>query len=127
MQTQPAALGARYLFLSPTGMAVALAALAFLRGLFAWPFLLLIHRRMGMGMMRGGVPGQVPGQMPGQIPGQMPGQYHGAMGAHMWLHVWWALPALWLASIVAAAIAGAIFAVIYNFVAARANRNQPAT
>jgi hypothetical protein len=120
MQTQPAAVGARYLFLSPTGMAVALAALAFLHGLFAWPFLLLKHHHMGM--MRGGMSGQLPGQVPGQMPGQVPGQFPGAMGGHLWLHVWWALPALWLASIVAAAIAGAIFAVIYNFVAARANR-----
>jgi hypothetical protein len=121
MQTQPAAVGPRYLFLSPTGMAVALAALAFLRGLFAWPFLLLAHHRMRM--MQGGVPGQGPGQMPGQ----MPGQFHGAMGAPMLWHAPWALPALWLASIVAAAIAGAIFAVIYNTVVARVSRNQPAT
>jgi hypothetical protein len=121
MQTQTAAVGPRYLFLSPAGMAVALAALAFLHGLFAWPFLLLKHHHMRM--MQGGVPGQGPGQMPGQMPGQFPG----AMGGHLLWHMWWALPALWLASIVAAAIAGAIFAVIYNAVAARVSRNQPAT
>jgi hypothetical protein len=113
MQTQAAVLGPRYLFLSPAGMAVALAALAFLRGLFAWPFLILKHHHMGA--MQGGMPGQEPGQMP----------------THMYGHfLWampWALPALWLASIVAGAIAGAIFAFIYNAVTARAARSQPAT
>lgn len=105
MQTQFAAAGSRYLFLSPTGMAVALAALAFLRGLFAWPFILMKHHRWDA--MQGGIPGQMPGHLLWQTP--------------------WALPALWLASIAAAAIAGAIFAFIYNAVAARAGRSQPAT
>jgi hypothetical protein len=120
MQTQVAAGGPRYLFLSPAGMAVALAALAFLRGLFAWPFIVLIHHRMGA--MGSGMPGQVPGQMPGQMPGHM---YGGHMYDHLLWQTPWALPALWLASIVAAAIAGAIFAVIYNAVAARVGRIQP--
>lgn len=117
MQTQVAAVGSRYLFLSPAGMAVALAALAFLRGLFAWPFILLKHHRWDA--MQGGFPGQMPGQVPGQVPDQMYG--------HLLWQMPWALPALWLASIVAAAIAGAIFAFVYNYVAVRAGRSQPAT
>ena len=113
MQTKEAIVGPRYLLLSPAGMAVALAALAFLRGLFAWPFILLKHHRFGA--MDGGMPGQIPGQVPGQMPGGMPGH----MYPHLMWQTPWALPALWLASIVAAAIAGAIFAFIYNAVAAR--------
>jgi hypothetical protein len=133
MQTQVTAAAPRYLLLSPAGMAVALAALAFLQGLFAWPFLLLKHRGMGMarGGMQGQLPGQGPGQLPGQNPGQTPGQWHDHMyGGHMYGHglmlMPWALPALWLASIVAAAIAGAIFAFVYNAVTARLDRNKTA-
>jgi hypothetical protein len=48
------------------------------------------------------------------------------MFGHMFWDTPWLLPAIWLASIAGAAIAGAIFAVTYNWVVGRISRSQPA-
>src|SRR5271165_6055474 len=132
----------RFLALSPAGMAAGLATLAFLKGILAIPILFALHLHMaGMaGRMRGGMPGggYPGGGMPGgQMPGgSMPG---GGMGPHQWSHVgamshmsamshlgvW--LPLLWLAAIVFAAIGGALFAVVYNAVAAYVSRPRTQT
>jgi len=125
-----------FLALSPAGMAAALATLAFLRGILAIPILFAAHLHMaGMGgRMRGRMPGGAypGGSLPGgQLPGgSTPG---GGMGPHQWGHtgmshmgamghigLW--LPLLWLATIVLAAIGGALFAVVYNAVAAYVSR-----
>ena len=49
MQNPQPSVSARFLVLSPAGMAVALAALAFLRGLFGFAFGFVHHRMAPMG------------------------------------------------------------------------------
>ncbi|HZV78652.1 MAG TPA: hypothetical protein VFF60_03455 [Candidatus Binatus sp.] len=157
MQSTQAIVPSRFLMLSPAGMAIAFAVLAFLRGLFAWPLLALFKAHMastylergqwrGPGMWRGGAnPGAstLPGGPPsGPGPGgpggpgswQMPGGVHGAMGPGMHHMAHFSISPftyvlIWLATIVVAAVAGAILAFIYNWVASRSGRtlSEPAT
>jgi hypothetical protein len=106
MQNPQPSASARFLVLSPAGMAVALAALAFLRGLFGFAFGFVHHRFASMGGA-----------------GMGPGM-GGALQPHHFAHSIFAFPLHWLAGIVIAGLAGALFAVIYNAVAARAQRNR---
>jgi hypothetical protein len=108
MQNPQPSASARFLVLSPAGMAVALAALAFLRGLFGFAFGFVHHR-----IARMGGPGMGPGM-------------GGAMQPHHFAHSVFAFPLHWLAGIIIAGLAGALFAVIYNAVAQRAQRNRDA-
>lgn len=98
MQNPPLTTESRLLWLSPAGLAAAFAALAFIRGLFAWLFVALVHPRF---------------HPMGPMPMHM---YHHGTGAHL---------VLWLGSVVVAAIAGAVLAWVYNAVAARTNRPGP--
>jgi hypothetical protein len=106
MQNPQPSASARFLVLSPAGMAVALAALAFLRGLFGFAFGFVHHRLAPLGG---------PGMGPGMGGGMQP---------HHFAHSIFAFPLHWLAGIIIAGLAGALFAVIYNAVAARAQRNR---
>jgi hypothetical protein len=109
MQNPQPSASARFLVLSPAGMAVALAALAFLRGLFGFAFGFVHHRTAPMGGPGLGSPGM-----------------GGAMQPHHFAHSVFAFPLHWLAGIINAGLAGAHFAMIYNAVAQRAQRNRDA-
>jgi len=123
MQTQQALTGPRYLVLSPLAAAVALALLAFLKGLFAWPLLVIAvaHMKAGWRSMPGGEPSG-----PGGEPGPEGGYYPHHMFGHVIWDMPWLFPAIWLASIAGAAIAGAIFAVTYNWIVGKISRSQAA-
>ena len=153
MQSNEAIVPNRYLLLSPAGMATAFAVLAFLKGLFAWPLLALVHAHM-VGWMGGversetgpiqinpgggGLPAQPGGPPSGPMPApgadmwKMHGGPHdyGYMAAHHFGGFWlspFTYVLIWLATIVVAAVAGALLALIYNWVAERTGRAARAT
>lgn len=153
MQTSQEIMPSRFLLLSPAGMAVAFAVLAFLRGLFAWPLLILLKAHMASqnwvyrvripdGTKPGG-PGQEGGPAqgfpfpdatpPGGPPAfpPMPAGPHGYMMGPEFHHTMgdmispFTYVLIWLATIVIAAAAGALLAWIYNLVVARAGVRGP--
>jgi hypothetical protein len=150
MQSSQEIMPSRFLLLSPAGMAVAFAVLAFLRGLFAWPLLLLLKAHMasqnwvyrvripdagkpgGPGQEQGPIQGfPLPGASPPSGPPgfpPMPGGPHGYMMGPEFHHTMgdmispFTYVLIWLATIVVAAAAGALLAWIYNLVVARSER-----
>ena len=144
----------RSLLLSPPALSVSLAVLAFLHGLFAWPLLALKSKMGGENMgyfirQPLGEPGPrgtsaspgpnetFPGFQKPDMPDQpmpfppMPGGPHGPN--MYWHHVGimgmmspFTYVMIWLATVVVAAIAGAILAWIYNLIVARLDRANEA-